>query len=185
MRSLFLDASRAKQAPKQGVNTKAKHYPDPIKPALSEPVRQELERIGLDLEHLGKDGKKSASINPNYRTKVVTGDDARAFGGVAGKPGREVEGMGVDAEKVAGEYSAELNEVLIELINSPDWEAFGDDEARARYTKMLILNTHQRHMNGVRRDARSEQLERERKVGERLTRMSGGSTAPRTMHFKL
>jgi len=168
-----------------GVNTKAKHYPDPIKPALSEPVRRELERIGLDLEHLGKDGQKSASINPNYRTKIVTGDTARAFGGVVGKLGREIEGMGVDAEKVAGEYSAELNEVLTELINSPDWEAFGDDEARARYVEMLILNTHKRHMNGVCVDARGEHLEGERKVGERLTRMSGGSTAPRTMHFKL
>jgi hypothetical protein len=59
-----------------GVQTYGDMYPDPIAPALSEPVRQELARLGVDLEHLGKEGKKSASINPNYQTEGITGDVA-------------------------------------------------------------------------------------------------------------
>lgn len=168
-----------------GVKTKAKLYPDPIKPALSEPVRGELDRLGLDLEHLEKDGKRSAAINPNYKTEDVTGDSSRVFGGVVGKPGRQQEGMGVDAEKIAKDFSAELNQVLTEVINSPDYESFEDDEARARYIEMLILNTHERHMSGVRFDARGEQMERAKGVQRRLDRMSGGSAKPIVKNFKL
>jgi hypothetical protein len=78
-----------------------------------------------------------------------------------------------------------LDAALTEVINSPDYEAFGDDESRARYLEMLTLNIHKRYMNGARRDGRGEQMEREKKVQHRLDRMSGGSVAPRVMSFKL
>jgi len=168
-----------------GVKTREKLYPDPIKPNLSADNQAELKRLGLDLAHLGKDGKKTGNINPNYRTKDVTGDSVRVFGGVVGKPGREVEGMGVDAAAIAQEYSAELDAALTEVINSPDYEAFGDDKSRARYLETLTLNIHKRYMNGARRDGRGEQMEREKKVKERLDRLSGGADAPRVMNFKL
>jgi hypothetical protein len=155
----------------------------PIKPTLSAPVQAELDRLGLDLEHMGKNSKKSARINPNYKTEDAAGESVRVFGGLVGKPGRQTEGMGIDAEATAKEYGAELDAALSEIIDAPDYEAFEDDETRARYLEMLITNIHKRHMNPVRRDARFEQQDREKRVAERLQRMSSGTE--RIKNFKL
>jgi hypothetical protein len=168
-----------------GVHTREKQS-EPIMPTLSEPVQDELSRLGLDLEHLGAGGNKSASINPNYTTESITGDNIRAFGGTTGKPGREVSGMGVNAEETAQAFSAELDQVLSEEINSPDWESMSDDD-RAQRLDLLIVNVHKRAMNKVRVEGRGAEMEAEKRVKARLDRMSGGSSGDsrRVRHFKL
>ncbi len=155
-----------------GVNTREKQ-PEPIKPTLSDPVRDELDRLGLDLEHLGKDGKKSASINPRYQTEGITGDSIAPFGEDKGE--RPPSGMHMDAEATARAFSDELESVLGEIINAPDYENFESDEDRAQYLEMIIVNTHKCAMNGVRVDARGAEMEKEKKVKERLDRLSNGS----------
>ncbi len=164
-----------------GVNTREKN-PEPIKPSLSEPVRDELERLGLDLERLGKDGKKSASINPRYQTEGITGDSIAPFGEDKGE--RPPSGMHMDAEATARAFSDELESVLGEIINAPDYENFESDEDRAQYLEMIIVNTHKRAMNGVRVDARGAEMEKEKKVKARLDRMSNGSRSGQK-NFKL
>lgn len=165
-----------------GVNTRDKRS-EPIKPTLSDPVRDELDRLGLDLEHLGKDGKKSASVNPKYQAEGITGDSMRPFGGTTGKPGRQVQGMGVDAQATAKQLSEELETAIGEAISSPDYESFESDDDRAQYLDMIIVNTHKRVMNGVRRDGRGAEMEKEKRVKERLDRMSGPTKGVK--NFKL
>jgi hypothetical protein len=168
-----------------GVNTMDKRA-EPLMPTLSAPVQDELARLGLDLEHLGAKGDKSVSINPRYQTEGITGDSMRPFGGTTGKPGREVSGMGVNAEETAQRLSAELDEVLSAEINSSDWESMSDDD-RAQRLDLLIVNTHKRAMNKVRVEGRGAEMEAEKKVKARLDRMSGGSSGDsrRVRHFKL
>jgi len=163
-----------------GVHTRERR-PEPIKPALAEPIKRELERLQLDLDHLGKDGKKDANVSPDYKVEGITGDQIAPFGDDTGK--RPASGMHMDAQAVAAPYSEELNEVLGELLNSPDYEAFGDDAARRKYVEMIILNTKKRYMNGARVDARALELEKEKKVEDRLKRM--GAESKGKTHFRL
>jgi len=162
-----------------GVHTGDKRS-EPIKPALSEPVRDELDRLGLNLEHLGKDGKKSASVNPRYQTEGITGDSFRPFGGTTGKPGREVSGMGVNAEETARAFSEELDGVLSAEINSPDWESMSDDD-RAQRLDLLIVNIHKMAMNKVRVEGRGAEMEAEKKVKARLDRMSAPTSGVKNL----
>ena len=73
--------------------------------------------------------------------------------------------------------------MLGEIVNSPDYEAFESDEDRAQHLEMIIANTHKRVMNGVRRDGRGAEMDKEKKVKERLDRMSGPPKG--AQHFKL
>jgi hypothetical protein len=155
----------------------------PIKPTLSAPVQAELARLGLDLDRLGPKADQSVSIKPGYKLEGVTGDNVRAFGGVTGKPGREVQGMGVDAQATAKQLSEELETAIGETINSPDYESFDSDDDRAQYLDMIIVNTHKRVMNGVRHEGRGAEMEKEKRVKERLDRMSAPTKGRK--NFKL
>ena len=161
-----------------GVTTREKK-PEAIKPVLSATNQAELDRLGLDLEHLGKNGKRSLSVNPRKSTRSVTGDSIEPFGG-----DDRNSGVGMPAEETAKELSAELDEALADEINSPDYESMSHDD-RAQRLEVVMLNIERRVMNGVRRDARGLQMEDEKRVKERLDRMSGGSAAPVIKNFKL
>jgi len=161
-----------------GVRTRDKSG-DPITPTLSEPIQSELDRLGLDLEHL-KDGKQSATVKPRRTVESVTGDQIEPFGGADRNSG-----MGLLAQETAARLSTELEEVLSETINSPDYEAFEDDEARARYLEMILLNVERRVFNSVRLEARERQMEREKTVKERQDRLEAKSRTRGRIRFKL
>lgn len=165
-----------------GVNTREK-APEPIKPTLSDATRGELDRLGVDLDHLGEKGKQDANISPYYQTKGITGDSIKPFGDDSGK--RAASRQNIDAQAVAKQLSDELEAALSEAINSPDYNAFETNEARRKYLEMLIINTKKRILNGVRVDARGRELEKEQKVKERLERMSPRERNRNRIHFKL
>jgi hypothetical protein len=161
-----------------GVSTREK-FAEPIKPLLSERNQAELDRLGLDLEHLGKKGKTSVFVRPRRSVEGVTGDSITPFGGE-----KASNGMGMSAEEFAKQLSAELDATLNTEIESPDWETMTDEE-KARRLDLLLVNTEKRVFNPVRVGARFAQQEQERQVKERLDRMSGGSSAPVVRRFKL
>jgi hypothetical protein len=152
-----------------------------IKPMLSAPVQAELDRLGLDLDHLGNTGKRSIGVDRGYTTGGVTGDSIAPFGEDKGE--RPPSGMRMDAEATAKGLSAELDQVLSELMDSPDYEAFTSDEGRRKFVEQTLLNIQRRMMNGVRRDARGLEQLKEQKVRERLNRMTTGTSS--TTRFKL
>jgi len=84
-----------------------------------------------------------------------------------------------DTEQLSGE----LEQVLGELMTSPDYEAFESDEQRRKFVEQNILNIQRRTMNAVRRDARFLDQDKEKRVKERLDRMSGPPKG--VQHFQL
>jgi hypothetical protein len=159
-----------------GVHTMEKQS-EPLMPTLSEPVQDELSRLGLDLEHLGKKQKTSIAVRPRRTVAGVTGDSIEPFGDE-----RRNSGMGISLEETAAQLSAELEAVLNEEMNSPDYAAMSDDD-RAQRLDLLLINTEKRVFNAVRRDARGLQMDEEKKVRERQERMSAPTRG--RMRFKL
>ncbi|HEY9405799.1 MAG TPA: hypothetical protein VIQ24_24325 [Pyrinomonadaceae bacterium] len=152
---------------------------DPIKPTLSRPVQDELDRLGLDLAHLGKKGKTSVYVKPGRTVEGVTGDSITPFGDE-----KASNGMGMSADDYAARLSAELDAVISDEINSLDWDVMTDEE-KARRLDILLVNTEKRVFNLVRVDARFAQQEQEKQVKERLDRMSARSLNRGRIHFKL
>ena len=148
-----------------GVHTMDKQS-EPLMPTLSGPVRDELDRLGLDLNHLGAKQKTSIAVRPRRTVEGITGDSIEPFGDE-----RRNSGMGISPEETAGQLSAELEAVLIEEMNSPDYEAMSDDD-RAQRLDLLLINTEKRVMNGVRRDARGLEIEEEKRVIERQNKLA-------------
>lgn len=160
-----------------GVNTMERR-PEPIKPLLSQENQAELDRLGLDLEHLGKRGKTSVYVNPRRTVEGITGGSIAPFGDRE----KTNTGMGMSPEEFHKQLSAELDAMLTEERNSPDYDTMTDEE-RARRLDLLLVNTERRVFNPVRRDSRFIQQEEEKKVKERLDRMGAKNVGTRA--FKL
>jgi hypothetical protein len=97
-----------------GVNTREKR-PEPLKPTLSAENQAELDRLGLDLQHLGKKGKTSIYVRQGRSVTGVTGDSISPFGGE-----KTNTGMGMSADDYHKQLSAEIDAMLTDEINSPD-----------------------------------------------------------------
>ncbi|HLL73586.1 MAG TPA: M15 family metallopeptidase [Pyrinomonadaceae bacterium] len=160
-----------------GVHTKDKSF-EPREPLLSERNQRVLDALGVDLEHMGKKGKRNLTVRPGRSVEGVTGDSITPHGDTEKYNG----GMGMSPEKFNEELSAELNRVIDEEVDSPDWDTMTNEE-RARRLDVVLVNTEKRMYNPVRRDARFMQQDEEKKVQQRLDRMGAGSKDK--MHFQL
>lgn len=151
-----------------------------IAPTLSAPVARELERLKINLKHLGPKGKRSAEAKPGYAMEGLGGDTMRPLA----KNSETLVKLEGGAERVAAELSEEINAAVGEVIASPDYESFTYDYERKAYLEQVIVAAQARVMNGTRLKARETQIEQLDDLKEYQRRLEGRTPA-KGKHFKL
>lgn len=93
---------------------------------------------------MGEKGKVSASINPPYTTKGITGDSVKPFGkNEDRRKGREAADMSLSPEAAAKRLKDELEGVLSEIVSAEDylWTIFGQTTGARHILKRSSTHT--------------------------------------------